>query len=277
MTRFELGLTRVLTLLNRLGNAMPKGIQRRIADTPGVLNFFRRLTRNRRVSVRTPEGYTLIYNPLFHALLNRDGGLAGYEPELRASLASIVRPGMVAYDIGANVGAFTLQLAYLVGESGKVIAFEPDPANFDCLVASLDKSGLHWVTPMRCAIAEASGTARFDQRGGAFSGRLVTANAAYAPTNNIMDVTTWSVDDLVRSSTLPAPDVVKLDVEGNEALVIRGMRQVMTQYSPILFCELHSHLGDSVSSVEALLKEFGYAWHDLGTTSRERQIVAKRQ
>ena len=61
--------------------------------------------------------------------IEKDYWLGAYEPELQDAIGRHIRPGMVVYDVGANVGYISLMLARAVGESGRVLAFEPLPAN----------------------------------------------------------------------------------------------------------------------------------------------------
>lgn len=265
----------LLQAVNFVGNALPKGLQRRLSDAPGMLALLERLGGQRRAQATSPEGTTLVYSPLFHAHLFSNGTLETYEPELRNALSATVRTGMVAYDIGANVGAFTLQLAHLVGPGGHVFAFEPDPLNYSFLKETVTANLLSQVTVVNYAIADATGAAQFDRRGGGFSGRLSTNDARYTRTRNAIMVHSASLDDLIAAGQILPPNVVKIDVEGNEALVLRGMRHTLSAYKPIVACEIHTSLGDRSTEVEAELSLARYQWKDLGTSGRERQILAR--
>ena len=278
----------VLRLLNRLGNALPRQVRRKIADFPGVLVLAERLSSRRSIEVTSPEGYRLVLNPLLHANLLQAGRLESYEPELRQAIATHTRPGMIAYDLGANVGVFSLLFARLVGPQGAVYAFEPEPNNYACLAATIQRNGLTHVHPSARAVGRVSGKGVFDRRGGAFSGRLVGESSAYGRTSNVTTVETTSIDDLVRAG-LPAPDIVKIDVEGNEGLVLEGMAETLQRHRPTIVCELHLHLGDSAESVLKLLDAHGYAVRSLSSTpasagstapdpfapAQERQIIAE--
>jgi FkbM family methyltransferase len=263
-----------MRLINRLGNALPKWLQRSLSDSRITLPLLERIGREQRAQATSPEATTLVYSPLFHEYLFRDGGLETYEPQLRNAFAAVGRPGMVAYDIGANVGTFTLQLAQLVGPTGHVYSFEPDPSNFAFLQDTVRTNNLSHVTPINSAIAAESGRATFDRRGGAFSGRLVAGNTTYHRTQNTISVLVASIDDLVRGGNIRPPDIVKIDVEGNEALVLRGMRHTLLANRPVVACEIHTYLGDAAAEVEAELRRAGYQWRELGTARRERQILA---
>ena len=280
----------ILALANRLGSVMPKRFQRSISDFPGVLRILEKISAGRYVEVTSPEHYRIVLNPLFHSNLVSAGNLDAYEPELRRVVTELTRPSMVAYDIGANVGVFTFLLARLVGSSGAVYAFEPEGNNFTCLQRSVQLNGTSNVRVDKRAIGQNSGTALFDRRGGAFSGRLVGDNTNYQRSANLTAVQTASIDDLIRKEGFAPPDIVKIDVEGNEALVLAGMRDTLTSHSPIIVCELHKHLGESAGAVQTILRECGYSVYSvkdvanmkdhgcvsLADLSQETHVVARR-
>ena len=89
----------LLTFINRIGQSLPKRVQRRIADFPGILKIFERLSNGELVEIPTSEGHSLLINPLFHSNLIRFGDLRDYEPEIRKIILKFTKPGMVAYDI----------------------------------------------------------------------------------------------------------------------------------------------------------------------------------
>jgi len=110
----------LLSAINRVGQAIPKRFQRRIAYFPGILAVFEYLSSYDLVEISTPEGGTIVINPLFHSNLTHSCDLGGYEPEIRKIIWKFTKPGMVAYDIGANVGVFSFLFASIVGEDGMV-------------------------------------------------------------------------------------------------------------------------------------------------------------
>jgi FkbM family methyltransferase len=276
-----------LSFVNRAARIVPRGLRRRIADFPGILGLFEKLSRNQFQEVRTPEGYRLALNPLFHSNLVASGNLEDYEPEIRALIRKFTMPGMTAYDIGANVGVFSYLFASIVGKDGMVYAFEPEKNNCVCFEKSLAMNPGANVILDRRAVGSAQGEQLFDRRGGAFSGRLIGREAHYRTTENVEQVQTVSIDHLVNAEGFRPPDILKIDVEGNEGMVLEGMRGILASRAPIIICELHTHLGDSSERVLSLLREFGYEIHsademlaDLpahsagATPAGERHIVA---
>ena len=248
----------VLAVINRLGAALPKRLQRFIVDFPGILPLLQKLGGGTRVVIPTPEGLRLVINPLFHANLQARQGLADYEPELRSAISALTRPGCCAYDIGANVGIFTLQFSSLVGDGGIVYAFEPEPNNSKCLLETISRNGLKNIRFDGRAIGDSDKSSLFDRRGGAFSGRLVGNTGNHKPTRNLIEVESVSIDSLIAQEHFRAPDVMKIDVEGNEGMVLAGMKKTLANHGPAIICELHGHLGDSVDYVFQLLSENNY-------------------
>ncbi len=99
--------------------------------------------------------------------------------------------------------------------------------------------------------------------GGAFSGRLVSDKDTYSPTDNIELVDIISIDHLVREEKFRSPEIMKIDVEGNEYLVLEGMKNILDIHNPIIICELHTHLGESSDDVINLLSGYGYSIFDV--------------
>lgn len=248
----------ILGLINRLGERLPKRLQRAIVDFPGVLALLGKLSSGVKEEIVSPEGYVIEINPLFHSNLTKNGGLEYYESDMRRAITRLTEPGFTAYDIGANVGIFSFLFLSLVGSKGHVYAFEPEPNNNECLGRSIEKAGTGGITLDRRAIGDKIDVALFDRRGGAFSGRLVGDNVKYNPTDNIIEVRSTTLDKLVGDENYLPPDIMKIDVEGNEALVLSGMTRILRDNSPIIICELHGHLGDSIETVETILRENDY-------------------
>ncbi len=259
------------TIINRIGNMLPKKIQRYIADSPGILKCFEKLSKNNSMEFITPEGDVLVMNSLFHYSMIQSGNLSDYEPEVRNAIVKLTKPGMVAYDVGANIGVFSFLFASIVGENGIVYSFEPEENNYSCFEKSLEKYNKKNIVLNKTAVGKSIGTAKFDRLGGAFSGRII-ADGSYAVTKNIKKVETINIDYLVQKKEYRIPDIIKIDVEGNENLVLQGMTNVLKEYSPIIICELHGHLGDSVESLLGLLTSFGYTISNIKDTFNDNHV-----
>jgi FkbM family methyltransferase len=145
-----------------------------------------------------------------------------------------VRPGDVFYDIGANIGLYTLVAARRVGGEGVVYAFEPHGANVMNLLRNVAENGLRdRVNVVSAALNDSSGFFRFDYRSaepGSALSRLESKGAVgeeFAPVFTELKYAT-SVDALVAEGVIRPADLVKLDVDGNEPLVLRGMQEQLS-------------------------------------------------
>ena len=250
----------LLSLFNRLGQSVPKNIQRYIADYPGVLKIFDKLSSGGQFEITTPEGHILVMNQLFHSNVIRTGDISGYEPQIRKSISKLARPGMVAYDIGANIGIFSFLFSAIVKNEGFVYAFEPEKNNYICFEKSLEINKSQNILLDKRAIGREKETGKFDRRGGAFSGRLIGKDSAYKLTRNIEEIEIINIDYLINEENFRVPDIMKVDVEGNEGMVFEGMENVLANYNPIIICELHTHLGESSDRVIDYLSKFGYSF-----------------
>jgi len=185
---------------------------------------------------------------------------------------TLVRRGDVVLDLGANLGYFTMLAARQVGPEGRVYAFEPEPRNYACLRRNLDLNGYSNVIARQCAVADKPGFVKlficpYDT--GHHTIRSYDGIAAYRP--DYVDRKKASVDvEQVRLDSLlegreQHVDVIKMDVEGAEALALDGMQGVLTR-SPNLvmvvefFPLLIKNMGHSPDEfVRRLLDEFGFA------------------
>lgn len=161
--------------------------------------------------------------------------LGRYEPALVSVLSRVLRPGMVGWDVGANIGYISLVMANLVGPSGDVEAFEPSPHAFATLTRNV-ASQLH---VHNVALADCQGREPFSD----FDYDLVAKLGDHSSSFNdarVSDVNVTTGDALVESG-VPAPQVIKLDVEGAEMRVLMGMASLLESVSALVV-ELHSSL-----------------------------------
>lgn len=159
--------------------------------------------------------------------------LHGLEPSVIRVARTILRPGDTAVDVGANVGFLTRGFAALVGPQGRVFAFEPDPATFDCLAFNTRR--LPQVRLSQTALSDRTGamTLYLHPTSG-MSNSLVNAWENSRP----IQVPTSTFDTWASGTHAGAIRLVKIDVEGAEAHVLRGMRQTLgAEPSPQIIME----------------------------------------
>lgn len=151
-----------------------------------------------------------------------------------AWIRDVVRPGEVFVDVGANIGHYSVFAARHVSPSGFVYAFEPHVGNFFSLLQNVklnDLMGVIW--PLDCALHDDFGVLEFNytdlQPGSSMNQLGSTKDASekpFAPAMTELKVA-MPLDMLVNRGVVRPPDHIKIDVDGNEMLVLRGMRRVL--------------------------------------------------
>jgi len=172
-----------------------------------------------------------------HELASADYATGDNELPVQEAVAALLRPGHTFFDVGANVGFFSLIATRCVGPSGRVIAFEAVPAVAGELRANLARNAVVGVEVRVEAVGAAPGRAelRVTRHPG---GATIAAEAAATDVVDVLDTPVVSLDDLVRQGLLPVPDVVKIDVEGHEEAVLDGMHELIVTTLPALVVEL---------------------------------------
>jgi FkbM family methyltransferase len=198
-------------------------------------------------------------------------------------LKAILRPGMSFVDVGANWGYFTLLAAHIVGTGGRVISLEPDPRLFDVLKENLARNELRHVTALQVAAANERGTltlAGYDERGENWGlSKLVAQPDSKA---NTFAVTACSLDMLLDDLGIDGVDLLKMDIEGAEALAVEGMRAGLARhrYRRILL-EVHPAIlaeqGRTTEEVLNLLIAAGYKgwWIDHSQAAIRRAAYSR--
>jgi FkbM family methyltransferase len=182
------------------------------------------------------------------------GEFSGLEMEL---LRQLCVPGNVVIEVGANIGAHTVGLARQVGSQGRVLAFEPQRLVFQTLCANVALNSLENVDCFWAAVGSKDGVAIVPELSPRqevnFGG--VTLLGVQAGLN----VRCLTLDRFIALHHL---NLIKIDVEGMEADVLRGGEQVLNKFKPILYVE-----NDRIDKSEELIRliaGFGYRmfWHE---------------
>jgi len=212
---------------------------------------------------RLPDGQKLFADP-FESVGAELRATNRYEPDVVSTLSALIRPGMVAADVGANIGCHTLTLARLVGEAGIVHAFEPEPSVFAELVRHVALNKWKNVRCQNTALSIESGetTLYLGSNDGTNSLRPTLHSG-----NKTTTVKTDTLDAYMQRHNLHRLDVVKIDVEGAERFVLRGGIATIERFRPILIVELSIHsaaFGYSDVQLRDELEGLGYCLYTTG-------------
>ena len=154
------------------------------------------------------------------ALLRQRTVLGSVEVQL---LEELCFSGMTVIDVGANIGLYTVELAKLVGATGRVIAYEPDCSNFDTLCKNITANHYLFVTPINAAVGNQSGTVGlYKSESNSGGHRIISASTVW----DRQQVPMVSLDESLSEET--AVHLIKIDVQGAEGLVLQGMRRILT-------------------------------------------------
>lgn len=177
--------------------------------------------------------------------------LGTYELAVQRRLARAVQPGQVFYDVGANVGYYTLLGARRVGVTGRVVAFEPAAPNVAALRRHLELNyQMNVVTVVEAAAGASAGKATFATGASNSMGHLAT--------DGDLVVEVVALDDLVEAGAIPPCDVMKVDVEGAAGDVLAGAARTIAATRPVIFLAIHGAAERAVC--EAVLRRWGYEW-----------------
>ncbi|HKW26523.1 MAG TPA: FkbM family methyltransferase [Terriglobales bacterium] len=183
-----------------------------------------------------------------------------HEPDVQGVLAKFLKPRWVAYDIGSYVGFFTLAMAKVVGHEGRAFAFEPDPENAARIREHVAKNRLPaqiqvveaavWRTTNESPISYRRGLQARSQGGVEADGlRPVLASGEHILVPSI------SLDEFIAHGN-PAPQLIKIDVEGGETAVLAGAERLLTEHMPVIICEVHH--AEAARWIEEWLPARGY-------------------
>jgi FkbM family methyltransferase len=170
-----------------------------------------------------------------------------YEPHVTAVLRQLLKPDMIFLDIGANIGYFTLLAASIVGENGRVLSFEPVPANIQLLQQSIAANTFHNITLYPRAVLETSQEIALEIGGKNSNSRVVN------PDSDELErplATAVVLDEVLNH--LPRLDVVKMDIEGAEPRALQGMTRLVQKHRPTLITEFSPDLIQLTSGVNPL-------------------------
>jgi FkbM family methyltransferase len=183
------------------------------------------------------------------------------ERAMQVAFDDIVSSGDQCIDVGANFGIHTLYLANLVGDSGKVWAFEPLPKNLDLLRWNIRLNHLSQRVEVVSKVASNS-SEPFLRMAGMDDPVAVTACLSNETDSKTISVPNVRLDDMFNAKSCNI-GLIKIDVEGAEMEVLRGAEEMLKRFKPNLVIEVHGFalpkFGSSVSELRGFLTGIGYS------------------
>ena len=214
--------------------------------------------------------YQLTKAPSFYLFVERFREWVNWDKRV---YLSFVRRGGIVLDIGANVGAHTVFLSHLVGARGRVIAFEPLPANVAAFKETVRRRARHANISISCAavgdsaLNERTATMKVPAGDLTQASLVVQAAGSWEGTDYTeVEVPVVSLDGNTEVESVTHLDLVKIDVEGGELGVLRGASRVLMRHLPLIYCEAY----------EKWEAAFGYSPADLIEFARSLGYIAAR-
>lgn len=204
-------------------------------------------------------------------VMRSDGSLASYpEQYVVEEVIQDIEPGDVFFDIGANIGRYTIPVA-LLSPKIETVAFEPDQRNIGILQQNAELNDVT-ITVLNTALSDSDG--EMDLILSDNPGRNRLAHSADDGGEKKENILVSRGDTLIQNGEIPEPDVIKIDVEGAETEVLNGLAETLADGDcRAIYCEVHPNLlADAGSSAD----HFRERLHPLGfdvTTINERQAT----
>ena len=174
-----------------------------------------------------------------------------------ASLPSLT--GAACWDLGAHFGLYTIGFARLVGPTGQVASFEPDPIAFARCERHVRLNSLQNVRLFNAAVSEAAGRRPLilaDRRLGSSANHLRYEDEPVSPDEKTIDIDTVILDELVARGAIRPPMLVKVDVEGHGAKALAGAATTLGLHTPTIVMSFHSHA--EAEDTRTILEPLGY-------------------
>jgi FkbM family methyltransferase len=229
-------LTRVIRVAGELLNS-PLTLVRKLGLKSGALQWMGHLAGQKWLTFSFPGSerrYCVNFNDEWKFIERRNWS----ETASMEYARKLTGRGDCIFDVGANIGQYTLLFSELVGREGKVVAFEPDPKNFQVLRSNLERNGIRNVVAEQLCVSDARGWVTLSAES---LGSTLSSMVRYRQARNQTESTTVgaiSLDEYCEEKGV-WPDGVKIDVEGAEGLVLRGMTHLIERCRPWVMLELH--------------------------------------
>lgn len=188
--------------------------------------------------------------------------ISNYEKTALKQILRQVKSGWTVYDIGANLGYYSIFFSRAIGKNGQVYSFEANPVCIYFLQANLVLNNVQNCDILPAAILDKNETVPFTINYSS-SGLGITQKSSFynSKLGHEIVVQGYDLDHLTSSTALKPPNLVKLDIEGAEEYAIRGMKNILEQNRPILLIEIHGR--NAAQQTIPLLEKNGYRFQEM--------------
>lgn len=223
----------------------------------------------------TPEGLRFFFS-VRDTFVGFPIAVGVFEPDVQDAFRLLVRPGMNCLDIGANLGYYSMRMASAVGPNGRVFSFEPDAFAFALLKKNSEENRFQDVISLfqiACGSEDGNAFLVRDANPANYGGMHV-ADGIDAP-RECVRIPVGRIDTVIRAGT--RIDFAKIDVEGYEPEVLKGMQRIIAENAPVLLCEynraaLEAHGPETPNRLLEIFEDLGYSLYDASVFGQRRAI-----
>jgi len=199
-----------------------------------ILKISTRRNSERKIFFGKLKGYKWIYSVGYSSYW-----MGTYEKIITDLFEKFIKDNMVIYDIGANIGYYTLIASKLVGANGKVYAFEPFPKNILYLRKHININKIKNVEIFEKAVSNFVGKAKFSNGDNIVANTLCSDSPIFQ-NEKLIEVDSISLDYLIENGEIFPPELIKMDIEGAEYDALLGSFNILSKYHPIIFLSTHN-------------------------------------
>ncbi len=216
-----------------------------------------------------PNASMIIVNGCKMEMIPNDPGIStelsifkSHEPINTQIISRLLKKGMTCLDVGGNIGYYVLLERQLVGDEGRIIAFEPLPRNYQFLQKNIQLQNVKNISAYNFACGDTEGKATFFVNKKS-NGCKVIADGVEPPDSSLGTLTEVPIkilDPFIEELKLERVDFVRMDSEGYELHIFKGLRKTLEKFKPIISIELHKRqLGvDGTKEFFKLMKDLDY-------------------
>ena len=224
-----------------------KGLAKKISKVPNVRHTVIRRGIKYQLDITDPMDRIIYYTGVHEGLITK-------------FLHGMVRPGFTCFDVGANLGYYTLFFSNLVGPHGEVHGFEPCPEEFSRLQKNLSLNNLPVARLHQIALSDSTGKIGIT---GKKRGGLTRIGSSVDEV--VHEVQCSTLDEFMKSHRITRLDILKVDIDGAEVKFLRGGLATISQHMPIIIIELNPKalnvFGNNVFEINEMLSRVGYVFY----------------
>lgn len=202
------------------------------------------------------QNHLVHYDPIASGIGHRIFFDGGFEEHELYSVSRYIKKNSIVFDVGANIGTHSIFFSTIATE-GKIYAFEPSKNTFLLLLKNI--INYQNIIPVNLGINDTSKESIFYEcEDNALSGLKDTKRSTV---KNISTILTISGDKFQELYDIPHVDFIKIDVEGLEQSVIKGLNQIISRFHPTIFCEIYQGVNSNSSPIETIEMVLSFGYH----------------